>query len=135
MAAPSADWIKFLKERGYMSKRLTVDEKETLIKRFKSHPEIGIGRFCMANNISTTAFRKWLVAYDALGKDGLLDKRLTDSTISKYLPEADDPSDKDKDRALMIARIENERLKKNYVQIQTPDGEYVYVPLKKKTTE
>ncbi|MCD8294379.1 MAG: hypothetical protein LUE27_03900 [Clostridia bacterium] len=117
-----------------MGLHLTPAEKEFLIKRFRSNPDIGLDRFCMANSISSSAFRKWIIVYDALGADGLADKRYMDVDTMKLLPDAEDSTDGDMKRALMLARIEIERLKKNYTVKMTPDGESVYIPLRKKTS-
>ena len=54
-----------------MGKHLNPLEKELLIRRFKGNPRIKINEFCLANDVSEAAFRKWLKQYEAEGIEGL----------------------------------------------------------------
>ena len=42
-----------------MSKHLNPLEKEFLIKRYRSNQRIKLKDFCINNDVSETAFRKW----------------------------------------------------------------------------
>lgn len=42
-------------------------EKEVLIKRYKGNQTIKIQDFCIANNVSITALKKWLKQYEENG--------------------------------------------------------------------
>ena len=39
-------------------------EREVLIKRYKGNQTIKMQDFCTANNVSITAFKKWLKQYE-----------------------------------------------------------------------
>ena len=65
--------------------------------------------FCITNNISITAFKKWLKQYEENGLEGLA---RADSTIPDVLPEGIDRTEEAYKREILKLRIENERLKK-----------------------
>ncbi len=115
-----------------MSKHLDPLQKEFLIQRYRSNPDIKLSDFCEANNISDGAFRNWLNQYEAEGLEGLV--RATKS-VESILPEGVDRSEENYKREILKLRIENERLKKNYMVETTETGEQVYIPLKPKNSE
>ena len=48
-----------------MGKHFNPLEKEFLVKQFKRNTQIKLSDFCRTNNVSDTAFRKWLKLYDS----------------------------------------------------------------------
>lgn len=84
-------------------------EKEVLIKRYKSSPTVKIQDFCTTNNVSITAFKKWLKQYEESGLEGLA---RADSSIPDVLPKGIDRTEEAYKREILKLRIENERLKK-----------------------
>ncbi|MGO5327686.1 helix-turn-helix domain-containing protein, partial [Oscillospiraceae bacterium LCP21S3_A1] len=98
-----------------MSKHLNPLEKEFLIRQYKSNYRIKMRDFCEANHISTGSFQKWIKQYDEGGLEGLA---RADSEIKDVLPEGIDRTEESYKREILKLRIENERLKKNYV-VQT----------------
>ena len=84
-------------------------EKEVLIKRYKGNQTIKMQDFCTANNVSITAFKKWLKQYEENGIEGLV---RADSTIPDVLPEGINRTEEAYKREILKLRIENERLKK-----------------------
>ena len=115
-----------------MGKHLDPLEKEFLIKRFKSSPEMKINDFCDAVSVSNTAFKKWLKQYDEQGIEGLA---RADAALGEVLPEGIDRTEENYKREILKLRIENERLKKNYAVKALGNGEQVYVPLKPKNSK
>lgn len=93
-------------------------EKEVLIKLYRSNPDVRMSEFCRANNVSDAAFRTWLKRYDAEGIEGLYRSKRTPS----LLPEGADETVENLKRELIKARIECERLKKNYTRTLDEDG-------------
>ena len=67
-----------------MGKHLDPLQKEFLIRRFRSKPDIKVSEFCDANNVSVGAFKIWLKQYEAGGLEGLA---RADSTTPDVLPE------------------------------------------------
>lgn len=67
-----------------MAKHLNPLEKEFLIRKFKSNSLIKLGDFCRVNNISDTAFKKWIRQYDEGGLEGLA---RADAELKDVLPE------------------------------------------------
>lgn len=104
-------------------------EKEVLIKRYKSNQTVKIQDFCTTNNVSITAFKKWLKQYEENGLEGLA---RADSTIPDILPEGIDRTEEAYKREILKLRIENERLKKNYMVQKKEDGTLEYICLKPK---
>ena len=94
-----------------MAKHLNPLEKEFLIRQFKSNQRIRVSDFCQANNVSETAFRKWLQQYDEEGIESLT---RADSTVSNVLPDGIDHTEESYKREIPRLRIELERLKKLY---------------------
>lgn len=115
-----------------MAKHLNPLEKEFLIKRYKSNMTIKLIDFCINNDISITAFKKWIKQYEEGGIEGLA---RADSTIPDILPEGIDRTEESYKKEIMKLRIENERLKKNYIAQKKKDGTQEYIRLKPKNTE
>ena len=107
-------------------------EKEVLIKRYRSNPTIKIQEFCTINNVSTSAFKKWLKQYEENGLEGLA---RADSTIPDVLPEGIDRTEEAYKREILKLRIENERLKKNYMLQKKEDGTLEYIRLKPRNSK
>lgn len=114
-----------------MGKQLNPLEKEFLIKRYKSNASIKLSDFCIANNVSDSAFRKWLKLYDEEGLEGL--SRGVD--LPEILPNGLDRTEENYKREILKLRIENERLKKNYTVIQKEDGTKEFIRLKVKNSK
>ena len=104
-------------------------EKEVLIKRYKINQTVKMQDFCIINNVSVTAFKKWLKQYEENGLEGLA---RADSTIPDVLPEGIDRTEEAYKREILKLRIENERLKKNYMVQKKEDGTLEYIRLKPK---
>ena len=85
--------------------------------------------FCTVNNVSATAFRKWLKQYEAEGLEGLA---RTDAEIREVLPDGIDRTEEAYKREIIRLRVENERLKKNYMARRRADGRMEYCRLKPK---
>ena len=115
-----------------MAKHLNPLEKEFLIKRYKSNMTIKLRDLCINNDISITAFKKWIKQYEEGGIEGLA---RADSTIPDILPEGIDRTEESYKKEIMKLRIENERLKKNYIAQKKKDGTQEYIRLKPKNTE
>ncbi len=115
-----------------MAKHLDPLQKEFLIRQYRSNPDITVTAFCDANNISEGSFRTWLKQYEAEGLEGLA--RMTKS-VGSVLPEGIDRTEENYKREILKLRIENERLKKNYMVKKKENGEQEYIPLKPKNTE
>lgn len=114
-----------------MGKHLNPLEKEFLIRNFKSNSRIKVSDFCVANNVSDGAFKKWLEQYDKAGLEGLV---RADAEIGAVLPEGVDRTEESYKREILKLRIENERLKKNYMLQTNENGEQEFVRLKAKNT-
>lgn len=115
-----------------MGKHLDPLQKEFLIRRFRNNPDININDYCKANSVSVGAFKKWLKQYEAGGLEGLA---RADSTTPDVMPEGIDRTEENYKREILKLRIENERLKKNYIVEKKESGELVYIPLKPKNSE
>ena len=115
-----------------MSKHLNPLQKEFLIHKYKSNQTIKLSDFCDANNISDSAFRKWLKQYEEGGLEGLA---RADVEIKEVLPEGIDRTEESYKREILKLRIENERLKKNYTVQMNEAGEQEYVRLKPKNSK
>ena len=107
-------------------------EKEVLIKRYKSNQTVKMQDFCITNNVSISAFKKWLKQYEENGLEGLA---RADSTIPDVLPEGIDRTEEAYKREILKLRIENERLKKNYMVQKKEDGTLEYIRLKPKNSK
>lgn len=94
-----------------MATHLSPLEKEFLILQFKSNQRIRASDFCQTNNVSETAFRKWLQQYDEGGIESLA---RADSTVPDVFPDDVDRTEESYKREILRLRIENERLKKLY---------------------
>lgn len=114
-----------------MAKHLNPLEKEFLIRQYKSNQRIKMQDFCETHSISTGAFKKWIKQYEEGGLEGLA---RADSMIKEVLPEGIDRTEEAYKREILKLRIENERLKKNYVVQTTDTGEQEYIRLKPKNS-
>ena len=114
-----------------MGKHLSPLEKEFLIKRYLSNPRVKLNDFCIANDISNTAFKKWLDIYKMEGIEGLSrgDKGYP------VLPDGVEQTTENLKREIIKLRIENERFKKNYTAQENPDGTITYIRLKEKSSQ
>lgn len=114
-----------------MAAHLNPLEKEVLIRRYKSNSRIKLTDFCKANNVSDTAFKKWLKQYEEAGLEGLAGS----TDWGAVLPEGVDRTEENYKREILKLRIENERLKKNYFQQKREDGQIRYRRLKPKNSK
>ena len=57
-----------------------------------------------------------------------------DSNSPDVLPEGVDRTEENYKREILKLRIENERLKKNYIVERQEDGKLVYIPLRPKNS-
>lgn len=112
-----------------MGRHLNPLEKEFLVRQYKSNPRLKMVDFCESHNISAGAFKKWIKQYDEGGLEGLA---RADSELKEVLPEGIDRTEEAYKREILKLRIENERLKKNYVVQTTVTGEQEYIRLKPK---
>lgn len=115
-----------------MSKHLNPLEKEFLIRTFRTNQTVKINDFCEKNNISVSAFKKWLKQYEEGGLEGLV---RADAEIGNVLPEGIDRTEEAYKREILKLRIENERLKKNYTVRMNEAGGQEYVRLKPKNSK
>ena len=115
-----------------MAKHKNPLEKEFLIRMYLSDTSIKLTDFCTKNNISDSAFRKWLKQYEEGGLEALA---RADAEIKEILPEGLDRTEENYRREILKLRIENERLKKNYTVRVNEDGEQEYVRLKPKNSK
>ena len=112
-----------------MAKYLNPLEKEFLVRKYRNNPGVRLSEFCTVNNVSDTAFRKWLRQYEEGGLEGLA---RNDSEIREVLPEGIDRTEEAYRREIIRLRVENERLKKNYMARRNADGRMEYCRLKPK---
>ena len=104
-------------------------EKEMIIKAYRKS-KMKPGEFCNLHNISTTALNNWMKKYDAQGIEGLARSSKLD-----VLPDGVDRTEENYKAEILKLRIENERLKKNYMVETTEDGRKVFVRLKEKNSK
>jgi hypothetical protein len=106
-------------------------EKEVLIKLYRRSPGVKLGDFCRINNVSDAAFKSWIKKYDTEGLEGLYRSK----KIPELLPDGVDKTAENYKRELIKARIELERLKKNYIRTQDEGGKLTgFVSLSGKNT-
>jgi len=115
-----------------MGKHLNPLEKEFLVKKYKSNATVKLSEFCEANDISDTAMRKWIKQYEEGGIEGLA---RADAEIRDILPEGINRTEEAYKKEILKLRIENERLKKNYIVRTNEAGEQEYVRLKPKNSK
>jgi transposase-like protein len=115
-----------------MAKHLNPLQKEFLVQKYKSNPQIKIREFCDANSISDTSLKKWLRQYEEGGLEGLA---RADAEIREVLPEGIDRTEESYKREILKLRIENERLKKSYTVQTKENGEQDYIRLKPKNSK
>lgn len=104
-----------------MAKYLNPLEKEFLVRKYRNNPGVRLSEFCTVNNVSDTAFRKWLGQYEEGGLEGLA---RNDSEIREVLPEGIDRTEEAYRREIIRLRVENERLKKTTWPAGTRMGEW-----------
>ena len=112
-----------------MAKHLNPLEKEFLIKQYKGNPKLKMQEFCDKVGITTSSLRKWIKQYDEMGLEGLA---RADAEIKEILPEGIERTEETYKREILKLRIENERLKKNYIVQKNEVGDLEYIRLKKK---
>ena len=110
-----------------MAKHLNPLEKEFLIRKYRNNPSVKLREFCTVNNVSDTSFRKWLKQYEEGGLEGIA---RADKEVREVLPEGIERTEEAYKREIIRLRVENERLKKNYIVHRTEDGKMVYCRLK-----
>ena len=115
-----------------MAKHLNPLEKEFLIHKYKKNPTIKLSAFCEANSVSDTAFKNWLKKYEEGGLDALA---RADAEIKSILPDGVEQTEESLRREVLRLRIENERLKKNYMARRGEDGKMEYCRLKPKSSK
>lgn len=115
-----------------MAKHLNPLQKEFLIHQYKANPAIGLKEFCRVNNLTEPSMRKWMKQYDEGGLAGLA---RADAETADVFPEGVTPSEEALKREVLRLRIENERLKKNYIVRKTAGGKTEYCRLKPKNTK
>ena len=114
-----------------MGKQLSPLEKEFLIKTYKAKIEVKLSDFCQMNDVSETSMRKWIKQYEAGGIEGLSRA----GEMGDVLPEGIDRTEENYKREILKLRIENERLKKNYIVQKTEDGKTVFIRLSPKNSK
>lgn len=114
-----------------MGKQLSPLEKEFLIKTYRAKIEVKLSDFCQMNDVSETSMRKWIKQYEAGGIEGLSRA----GEMGDVLPEGIDRTEENYKREILKLRIENERLKKNYIVQKTEDGKTVFIRLSPKNSK
>ena len=114
-----------------MGKQLSPLEKEFLIKTYRAKIEVKLSDFCQMNDVSETSMRKWIKQYEAGGIEGLSRA----GEMGDVLPEGIDRTEENYKREILKLRIENERLKKNYVVQTTDTGEQEFIRLRPKNSK
>jgi len=115
-----------------MAKHLNPLQKEFLIHQYKRNPSVGLKEFCMANGLTEPSVKKWMKQYDEGGLAGLA---RADAETANVFPEGANPTEEALKREVLRLRIENERLKKNYMVRKTADGKTEYCRLKPRNTK
>lgn len=115
-----------------MAKHLNPLQKEFLIHQYKGNPNITLKAFCEVHNITEPTMKRWLKQYEEGGLAGLA--RADAQTVNVF-PEGIEPSEEAMRREILRLRIENERLKKNYIVRKTEDGKTEYCRLRPKNTK
>ncbi len=114
-----------------MAKHLNPLQKEFLIHQYKGNPAIGLKDFCMANNLTEPSMKKWMRQYEEGGLAGLA---RADAETADVFPEGVTPTEEALKREVLRLRIENERLKKNYMVRKSADGRTEYCRLRPRNT-
>jgi len=104
-------------------------EKELLIKTYRKS-KMKLAEFCNLHNVSSTALRNWMEKYDSMGIEGLAKSSKVD-----ILPEGLDRTEENYKNEILKLRIENERLKKNYMVQELENGQKVFVRLKERNSK
>jgi len=116
-----------------MAKHLNPLQKEFLIRRYRSNPQISIDDFCAANGVTAPSLKKWMKQYDEGG--GIEGLARADVGVREVLPPGVDRTEESYKREILRLRIENERLKKNYTVETNEAGEREYVRLREKSSK
>lgn len=114
-----------------MAKHLNPLQKEFIIHQYKGNPGITLKDFCLVQNITEPTMKRWLRQYEEGGLAGLA---RADAQTADIFPEGTDSSEEAMKREILRLRIENERLKKNYMVRKTEDGKTEYCRLRPKNT-
>ncbi len=115
-----------------MSKHLNPLEKEFLIHKYKENQTVKMRDFCLVNSVSEASLKKWIKQYAAAGLAGLA---RADAETADVFPEGVEMNEEAYKREILRLRIENERLKKNYMVIEGKDGEMEYIRLRPKNSK
>ena len=115
-----------------MKKHLNPLEKAFLIRQFFNNPDVSLKSFCVANNVSTSSFRKSRRLYSQYGIEGLSND---DKNLAPLLPPEVNPTLEMYKKEVLRLRIEIERLKKNYTVRIGKDGRKEYVRLKMRSSK
>ena len=125
--------IESARKESFMSKKqLNPLEKELLIRKFRSNSGVRLTDFCSVNDVSDSAFRKWLKQYESGGLEALA---RSDKQLGAMFPEGFSRSEESYKREILKLRIENERLKKSYAVQRNAAGEVEYIRLKTKNSK
>ena len=114
-----------------MAKHFNPLQKEFIIHQYKGNPHISLKDFCMVQNITEPSLKRWMKQYEEGGLAGLA---RADAQTADVFPEGADASEEAMRREILRLRIENERLKKNYMVRKTEDGKTEYCRLRPKNT-
>lgn len=118
-----------------MRRRFTPIEKEFLIELFRTTRDVPLKAFCAANDISESAFNKWIKLYDEGGIEALDEAGPKCFGKPGMLPEGVEENPENFKREILKLRIENERLKKNYAVKISESGQKEFIRLKAKNSE
>lgn len=88
-----------------MGKHLNPLQKESLIQSYRSG-NAKLPDFCLANNVSGAALKRWIKQYEEGGLAGLA---RADAELKDVFPEGIDKSVEALKREILRLRIENER--------------------------
>ncbi len=106
------------------------EERARLVTLF-TESDMSVTTFCEKHGLPKTTFYRWLKTYKQNGIEGLTSKN--DSVFKSIAPEL--TSEAELRKEILRLRIENERLKKNYMVRTDPDGKTEYIRLKAKNTK
>lgn len=114
-----------------MAKHLNPLQKEFIIHQYKGNPVITLKDFCVAHNLTEPTLKRWLRQYVEGGLAGL---SRADAQTADIFPEGVNATKEAMRREILRLRIENERLKKNYMVRKTEDGRTEYCRLRPRNT-
>ena len=97
----------------------TIEERERLLSLYYDS-DITVEEFCLRHGIALSTFYKWKKKYGQnIGSESRPGMRASSKATEEELRQE-----------VLKLRIENERLKKNYMVRKTPDGKMEYIRLK-----